>query len=249
MGVRTSDISNNPGSKATFCISIDFDVTRPHRRFANKQGTLLALKLFEKYKIKATWAICGKTAEEDPESYDRIIGSSIAHEIAIHTYSHLDVSTATELELERDIEKCIEVLHVDNQPVTFIFPWNRVAHLDVLQRMGFKTFRGKERQIGLPYMENGLWNIPPVHYLGSKAYGTQNYIKKLIDLCISARCNFHLWFHPWDLVKPNPLDFSRETFEPVLKYLAEKRDKGVLANLTMMELAAARESSITQKAG
>ena len=63
----------------------------------------------EKYSIPMTWAICGLTAEEDPESYRAILRSKQPQEIGVHTYSHADVSSCTDEELAVEIQKCLNV--------------------------------------------------------------------------------------------------------------------------------------------
>src|SRR5713226_3860957 len=79
---------DGPGPIAV--VSVDFDVTSQSRSGNNSKGTQALLQLAEEHKIPITWAICGKTAEEDLKSYNAILNSSISHEIGVHTYSHLD---------------------------------------------------------------------------------------------------------------------------------------------------------------
>ena len=73
------------------------------------------------------------------------------------------------------------------RPRTFIFPWNRENHFEVLRRMGFKTYRGKERVIGPPDHSMGLWNERPVFYVDQKSYGAESLMMKYADLCAGPR--------------------------------------------------------------
>ena len=207
-------------ARAACCISVDFDATEPSRLHANHEGTKAILKLAERHDISITWAICGKTAEEDPEAYQAISKSDAGHEIAIHTYSHIDVSSCSPEELEGEIERCKKALGLHSLPRTFIFPWNKEGHFPTLRKMGFLAYRGPKRIIGGPIKTNGLWNIPPVYYVGEKSFGASPLIKRFIDFCIACHSAFHLWLHPWSIVQDGSCEvFVRKTLEPVFKYL------------------------------
>ena len=227
-----------PGNaKAATCISVDFDVTEPERYGPNGAGTEKLLELSEKYEIPLTWAICGKTAEEDQKSYQRILDSPVKQEIGIHTYSHMDALKVGPAEYEEDIRRCLDAMGLKSAPRTFIFPWNRENHFEVIRRMGFRTYRGKKRVVGPPDRSNGLWNERPVYYVDQKSYGAESLMMKYADLCAQTSAVFHLWTHPWSLVMagdPNP---TFKTLDPVFNHLHEMRRRGDLAVCTMGDLA------------
>lgn len=229
--------------RAAACVSIDFDVTQSGREAPNRTGTFALVELSEKYGIPLTWAVCGKTAEEDSVAYSRILDTHAEREIGIHTYSHIDVSKSSADELEAEISKCISVLGLPSPPRTFVFPWNREAHFDVLQRMGFKAYRGQQRVIGGLSREQGLWNIPPVYYVDQKSVGAASLMKRYLDICVRHRAVFHLWTHPWSIVEEGGSSerMVRTALEPVFQYMAQKRDEGVLHTGTMGGLAAVLE--------
>jgi peptidoglycan/xylan/chitin deacetylase (PgdA/CDA1 family) len=224
------------------CISVDFDATVPERLQPNGEGTKLVVELGDSFHIPMTWAICGKTADEDRRSYDRILDASVKHEIGIHTYSHIDASKSTPQDLEAEIERCISSLGLNGRPRTFIYPWNRVAHFETVKKCGFIAYRDKQRVIGFPKKVNGLWNVAPVWYLDGNSLGAKNLIRRVIDLSIASRSVFHLWFHPWSVVDPTPQTFSREVLEPSLSYLREKSDEGRVVLQTVGDLAQWLES-------
>jgi len=227
-----------PGSApSACCISIDFDATIPQREAPNRVGTESVVALGEKYNIPMTWAICGRTAENDRRAYDMVASAPVRHDIGVHTYSHIDVSKCSEEELELEIEKCIEVLALGTRPKTFIFPWNRTGHFDAVKRSGFITYRAKERTIGYPRKVNGLWNIAPVFYLDKNALGASRLIQRTMDFCIESGSVFHLWFHPWSVVDPSPEAYSRLVLEPTFAYMDKKRAEGKLSVLTMRGIA------------
>jgi hypothetical protein len=239
----SSPVTYQGGAPSTCCISIDFDATVPERLAPNREGTKLVVELGEMFEIPMTWAICGKTADEDRRAYDAILGASVRHEIGVHTYSHVDATKSTPEEFEAEIERCIMTLGLSQRPKTFIFPWNRVAHFDVVSRCGFTAYRDKQRVVGFPRKVNGLWNIPPVWYLDSNSLGAKNLIRRVIDLCAASNSVFHLWFHPWSVVEPSPEQFSKEVLEPSFSYLKEMRDEGRIAIQTLGSLAEWLEAS------
>lgn len=232
------------GQPAACCISVDFDATRPGRHASNHTGTYALVELGERYSIPMTWAICGRTAEEDRDAYERVLNSGVRHEIGIHTYSHVDVSACTAQDLEQEINRCLDSLGIRSVPRTFIFPWNREAHFDVLSKMGFIAYRGKDRAIGRPSKMKSLWNIPPVYYLDEKSDGAASLVKRYIDLCIRSRSVFHLWLHPWSIASgDSALPLVSSTLDPILQYIAEKRDAGFLSCRTMGDLAMGLEGA------
>jgi hypothetical protein len=227
-----------PGKrKAAACVSIDFDVTADDRFEANRAGTRTLLELSETYGVPLTWAICGMTADADKESYKRILNSSTRQELGIHTYSHIDAQKCDAGQFEKDIERCLEALGMDSAPSTFIFPWNRVNHFPVLRKMGFKTYRGKERAVGAPTPSEGLYNIRPVYYVDQKSFGAQSLMNKYADLCAGASSVFHLWTHPWSIVMKDGTGPMLDTLKPVFSHLQKMSDAGGLALCTMGELA------------
>jgi peptidoglycan/xylan/chitin deacetylase (PgdA/CDA1 family) len=225
-------------ARAAACISVDFDVTRPGREVPNKLGTKALLGLSEKYEIPLTWAICGKTAEADRESYESILESTVKQEIGIHTYSHIYADEVSEDVYRDDINKCLAVLGLSSAPDTFVFPKNREGYFALLKRMGFRCYRGQLRVIGKPTGENGLWNIRPVYYFDQKSLGAQSVIERFIDVCIARRAVFHLWTHPWSIsIEGKPDEMVKTTLEPVFSYLREKKQSGLLSPTTMGRLS------------
>ena len=225
------------GGSAACCISVDFDATREGRLELNSAGTRLAVEESMRHGIPMTWAICGRTAEEDRQSYESILDCGVPHEIAVHTYSHADVTRLDSDGLISEVERCISVLGLKERPRTFVFPWNREAHFDTLAGLGFTAYRGQERGIGMPLRENGLWNIRPVYYIGENSLGAVPLIKRYIHLAVSTKSIFHLWFHPWSIVVPSPEAYEARVLEPVFGLIDSLREAGKLEVMTMGELA------------
>jgi len=229
-----SSIGYEGGTKSACCVSVDFDVTKAGREVPNHEGTRALLTLSEKYGIPLTWAICGRTAEEDPASYESILRSSVPQEIGVHTYSHIYADEQSEEEYRSDIQRCISVLGLTVPPTTFVFPKNREGHFGLLKRMGFTSYRGSRRVIGAPVENSGLCNIRPVYYVDQKSLKAAGLIRRFVDACISRSGVFHLWTHPWSLVIDGNVDkMASGVIEPVFAYLETKRAEGVLSVSTM----------------
>ena len=225
------------GTRGAACVSVDFDVTSGERYPWNHDGTAELLRLSEEHEVPLTWAICGKTAEEDPEAY-RMITRSRSKEIGVHTYSHIYADSTPEEEYARDIARCIGVLGLGSAPATFVFPKNREGHFALLRRMGFRSFRGARRVIGAPAMHEGLWNIRPVYYVDAKSLRSEKQIRSIVDACVARSSVFHLWTHPWALAMDGKVDrMASELLDPVFAYLREKQREGLLSLTTMGALA------------
>jgi peptidoglycan/xylan/chitin deacetylase (PgdA/CDA1 family) len=226
------------GAKAASCISVDFDVTSKERYPWNHDGTLALLSLSEKYGVPLTWAICGKAADEDPRAYDSILRSSVKQEIGVHTYSHNSADSVTREEFEEDIIRCVNTLGLSSPPTSFVFPYNREAHFDVLRGLGFSAFRGAQRVIGAPVKYEGLWNVRPVYYVDTKSLQAEALIRKFVDACTSRSAVFHLWMHPWSLAIDGKVDrMASEVVEPVFRLLREKNERGMMSLATMGSLS------------
>ena len=72
------------------------------------KNTNKILELFEKYEIKATFFTLGYIAEKFPDLIKEI--DNRGHEIASHSYAHLDIRKTTKEEFENDLKKSLEIL-------------------------------------------------------------------------------------------------------------------------------------------
>lgn len=240
------------GAPGACCISADFDVTSPERDPWNRAGTESLLRLSETHGIPLTWAVCGRTAEEEPRSYQSILDSPVKQEIGVHTYSHIYADECTEAVYQEDIERCISVLGLPSRPRTFVFPKNREGHFGLLKRLGFTSYRGALRAIGSPVGHEGLWNIRPVYYVDQKSLHASDLIRRFIDACIARSAVFHLWTHPWCLAIDGKTEaMTSEALEPVFSYLEQQARTGSLSLTTMGGLSSflTDHASRTQEAG
>lgn len=74
----------------------------------------------------------------------QILESKVEHDIACHSFSHIDFSKCSREVALAEIIECKKVMKdYGIKPKSFIFPKNRVGHLDILKQEGFKAFRFK----------------------------------------------------------------------------------------------------------
>ncbi|MBI3397448.1 polysaccharide deacetylase family protein [Candidatus Woesebacteria bacterium] len=270
-------------NKGIFCISIDTELlwgrkdldysgliekTKKERKIIKK-----ILMLLDKYKVPATWAIVGKLFEQgDLLWYGRDIINTIKkyknQEIGCHSYSHPEFSKITKSEAEEEIEKSIKnAKELGIKLNSFVFPRNKVNHLNLLHKYGFTSYRGPEpgvysqipvvyflRQvysllgpstppINKPKKEKRVLNIPGSMYFVS-ARGLRKYIPKWLRF-YKAKAGIDMAirnkkvFHLWF----HPVDFADETnqmfeeLERILIYVQVKVNAKKLNALTMGSLA------------
>jgi len=155
---------------------VDFPVL-PGRRLARAREMWLELvELFEKYDLPATWAVVGHLFLEDcdgrhpnhpldatwfdierssgqedlwcaPTLIDTVADASVDHEIACHSFSHVNfqASRVSKSVVTAELGRCHKLAdRCGIELSSFVFPRNRVAHRDVLAESGFRCYRGRQ---------------------------------------------------------------------------------------------------------
>ena len=72
------------------------------------ETTSILLDLFSKHNVKSTFFVVGYLAEKFPNLINEI--QEKGHEIASHSYSHLDLRKATKNEVQKDLLKSFEII-------------------------------------------------------------------------------------------------------------------------------------------
>ena len=72
------------------------------------ETTPVLLELFSKYNVKSTFFVVGYFAEKFPKLINEI--QEGGHEIASHSFSHMDLRKASKIEIEKDLIKSFDVL-------------------------------------------------------------------------------------------------------------------------------------------
>ncbi|QQG43497.1 MAG: polysaccharide deacetylase family protein [Candidatus Daviesbacteria bacterium] len=260
--------------KGVLCISIDTELLwgrwdknyQPFIERTKKERAVIRnlLSLFKKYQIPVTWAVVGnlflEQKNKDAKLWSgkdiiKLIQENKIHEIASHSFSHIEFDKATKDEAESEISKSVKIARENNVNLTsFVFPRNKTGHLRLLKKYGFKSFRGPDKRIWElisptippvyePYIQSGLVVIPGSMYFvstrGMKKYIPPNlrFLKaKLgIENAIKNKKVFHLWTHPIDLVDNNNQLLCE--LEKILIYATEKKTQGQLEIKNMGEIA------------
>jgi hypothetical protein len=179
------------------------------------------LALLREYEISATWGVVGHLFLEQPHAgrsprgaaahgpaalycaadlVERIQRCKVEQDIGSHTFGHIemDESSCSSETAEAEVAECVrQAGKWGIEMKSFIFPRNRVGHLDILKRYGFTSYRGPEphwyakksrtiRRLGhlveiaaartppsvVAREEAGIWNIPG-SMLYTPSFGTR----------------------------------------------------------------------------
>ena len=172
--------------------------------------------------------------ETDPEWYcpdliKIIQDSKVNHEIACHTFSHIDCrdSICSPSVMRAELRKCKELAEgFGVQLSSFVHPGHTIGNLDVLKEEGFTNFRTDYRNVlGYPKKHsNGLWEFEQSAEFNlrkewSADYHTFRYIE-MVKRSMETNTVCVFWFHPsFDPV------FIHEIWPQVFSYLDSVRDK------------------------
>lgn len=256
--------------KGIFCISIDTELlwgrkdlpnSDYYKKLVKKEPQIIKeiLGIFSKYNIHATWATVGKILEKNSsEWYGKnlveLIKKTNGQEIGGHTYSHKTFTQISKLRAQKELKAQRDIFKNHGFSITsFVFPQNKIKHLNLLSKYGIKQYRGKDIHenelllpkippVFVPIKKDGCININGSIYFVS-ARGPRKYIppglryhKCLwgINRAIKEKKIFHLWFHPMDFtVNPKPL---LKELEMICSYAKNKSDKGLLDLKNMQEI-------------
>jgi peptidoglycan/xylan/chitin deacetylase (PgdA/CDA1 family) len=183
----------------------------------------------------------------------QILESGIEQEIACHSFSHVDFSKCSKEVALVEVRKCKEVMKdFDIEPKSFIFPKNKIGHLDVLEQEGFRAFRFKPkhrlkyplRKLSSPVVETlfpimtnpfifkNLVGIPSsLLFQSSNKYDTLRLelaAKRGISLSIKNKKIFHITMHDY-LETDNLL----QSLSKILAYVKRLREQESINVMTM----------------
>lgn len=210
--------------RAAFTVSLDFELMwgtkdRPYGESFRKLCEIerrevvdRLLALLTEFGIPATWGVVGnlflKRDHEDPLLYgseliEKIRRCPVQQEIASHTMTHavLGSPTCTAAMAERELGDWVREARANGVDFrTLILPRNRIGHLDVARRLGFRCYRGEDpvwyasqprvvRRFGhlleilsartpacvMPRCNAGMWSIPG-SMLYTPAFGMRRYV-------------------------------------------------------------------------
>jgi len=202
--------------------------------------------------------------QKDPLYYgkdivEKILSSRIEHEIGYHSFSHVVFSECSREVAEAEIKiggKLAKEFGITLK--SFVFPWNKIGHVDILKKHGFKIYRGDNLTItsgmnqnilirkfngGInriiapstePKWMNGIWEIPSSMFFCDPQIKLSVLPRAKLGLyrAIRSKKVFHIYLHPHDLLRYSSLKYDLDKF---LMIVAKKRDEGKLEVMTMGE--------------
>jgi peptidoglycan/xylan/chitin deacetylase (PgdA/CDA1 family) len=187
--------------------------------------------------IPVTFAIRGQLTEVNDSILELLLKSSVKHDIGAHGYYHRKFTNLSCNEAENELKMIsLGMKKFGIVPRSFVFPKNRVAHLDLLEKYGYKCYRGYGGFTNdCMYIEKQgrLYDLHPSLYLDR---GCFTFPKKILDIAIEKKLPFHLWFHLWNFGGTNEL-IKRSIdniVSPLLKYSKKKQKSGMLTFETML---------------
>src|SRR5262245_23791814 len=185
-------------ARGSLCISIDVELAwgiwdKPspeyHARCAEHEEAIVRglVELFDRFSISATWAIVGRLLELDetvarstshgariwyaPELVELVRAARTLQDIGSHSYAHAYFGEAPREALRRDLAAARRVHDRHGLPfVSFVFPRNQVAHVDLLREAGVRVFRS---------VDHG-WHMTVRERLGARAGRIANLADKML---------------------------------------------------------------------
>jgi peptidoglycan/xylan/chitin deacetylase (PgdA/CDA1 family) len=180
--------------------------------------------------------------EKDKDFYgqdlvQQILEEPVGHEIASHSFSHVDLAddaTTSEIALFEITESFRVLSGLGNKPVTFVFPENRRAFLELLKDTGFRIYRDDENT---PVQKDllGLWQFPVGFWLSPKGVSADEIIG-LIALAIQGKLlvNFFCHLHEFESTPQ-----IQKFFRPIFAYIDENQRRGRIEARTMRSIVEA----------
>jgi hypothetical protein len=199
------------------------------------------LEFFDQVRVPATFALRGQLTEAENSGIERLLKSSMKHDIGAHGYYHQKYKYLTRREAERNLQLISKGFkRFGIVPRSFVFPANIINHLDLLETFGYECYRGlgglTKDTMGLKKNGN-LVNVCPSLYLQKNT--SPAIMMKILDLAVSRKLPFHIWFHLWNMGQRKPeieMNLNQVLF-PFLAYAKKLEQNGCLTFETMLSAA------------
>lgn len=140
-----------------------------------------------------------------PDLIERIISASAKHEIACHTFSHIDCSDdvcAPGVLVDEVVECQKQAAKYGVKLETFVHPGHTIGNLKTLRELGFRSFRTDYiNMLGYPQRnEHGLWEMKSTMEFVYKSEWSIDYhvhrYKEIINRALAFKKICLFWFHP-----------------------------------------------------
>ncbi len=203
-----------------------------------EQALPLFVDLFDDFEIPVTFAIRGQITEVDDSIVKLLRKSPVKYDIGAHGYYHRHFTNLSHNEAENELNMLsVSMKKLGIIPRSFVFPNNRVAHLNLLEKYGYKCYRSHgDFMNDCMYIEKQgrLYDIHPSSYLGQGI--NPILLKKIVDIAIAKKLPFHIWFHIWNFGETNEsIQRSiKKMLLPLLNYAKKREKTGELKFETML---------------
>jgi len=201
----------------------------------------LFVETFNDFEIPVTFAIRGQLTELKDSILELLLESSVKHDIGAHGYYHRKFTDLSRNEAENELKMILRGMkRFGIIPRTFVFPVNSVDHLNLLEKYGYKCYRGCGGLMNdCMYIEKcgELYNIHPSIYIDQ--HTKFSFLKKFLDVSTKKRLPFHVWFHLWNFAQDEGhLQRSIDNiFVRLFNYAKRKEKSGILTFETMFSSA------------
>lgn len=199
-----------------------------------ERGLPLFVDLFEDFEIPVTFAIRGQLTEVSDSILGLILKSTIKHDIGAHGYYHNQFTNLSHNETENELKMIsVGMKKFGIIPRSFVFPRNSVAHLDLLEKYGYKCYRGHDYCMNIE-KKGRLYNIHPSLFVGQSL--SSIFLKKILDIAIAKKLPFHVWFHSWNFGQEDEYIKKKikRIFVPLLDHAKRREKRGILTFETML---------------
>lgn len=197
--------------------------------------------LFNSYEIPVTFAMRGQLTEVDDFILKLLRDSSVGYDIGAHGYYHRHFKNLSYKEAESELKMISAGMRrFGIIPRSFVFPANSVAHLNLLEKHGYKCYRsrGNFMKDRMQIEKQGLlYDIHPSLYFRPSV--SPQILKKIVDIAISRKRPFHIWFHLWNFGATSKSIHKNinKIFAPLLDHAKQKEKSGELTFETMLSAA------------
>lgn len=195
------------------------------------------VSLFEEYEVPVTFAVRGQWLEFPNLALDYLLRSSIKHDIGAHGYTHRRFGNLSQEEADIELAKISNAMKTHSiTPVSFVFPGNVIAYLNILPKYGYTCYReyGDLLKDGMYIGRHDcLWDIHPSLYVDKRTAFLS--VRRILDICTSRKLPFHAWFHLWNFgqTQSSIQETLKKLFYPMLHYARLRVRSGELAFETM----------------
>ena len=169
----------------------------------------LFMKLFDELQMPVTIAVRGQLLELGENALAPIFESSVKHDLGAHGYSHRSFPDLSDEEAENELKLTASLMKgLSIVPKSFVFPKNRLAHLNLLCKHGYACYRGQGNFLydGMYIRKHDqIYDIHPSLHLDQ--WSNEVFMRKILDICIRKRLPLHVWFPPmefWTKARGNP---------------------------------------------